>query len=209
MALRNIRFDGDELLRKKSKQVTDITKSVEILVQDMLDTMKHHNGVGLAAPQVGILKRIVVIDEEEEEDEEEDKKGNNKKKDAKNGAANKNGNGNGGGEDKIYEMINPEIVDSDGVQTGDEACLSVPGLIGTVDRPEKVTVKFLDRKGMTQTLTAEGRLAIIVSHEIDHLDGVLYKDRAAPGTMRENTPDEENGKGGGKRVSMKKRRAKK
>jgi len=157
MALRNIRYDGDEMLRKKSKTVLGITKNVEELIQDMHDTMKHYNGVGLAAPQVGILKRIVVIHDE----------------------------------DDSYEMINPEIVSADGKQTGDEGCLSLPGLIGTVERPEKLTVKYLDCDGDEQTLSVDGRLAVIIAHEADHLEGVLYKDRAAPGTLRENTEDEE------------------
>jgi peptide deformylase len=156
MALRNLRYDGDEILRKKSRTVLDVTQSVETLLDDMHDTMNHYNGVGLAAPQVGILKRIIVIHDE----------------------------------DDTYELINPEIVQTDGKQTGDEGCLSLPGLIGTVERPEKVTVKYYDRGLNEQNLSVDGRLAVIIAHEADHLEGILYKDRAAPGTIRENTEEE-------------------
>jgi peptide deformylase len=157
MALRNLRYDGDELLRKKSKPVKDITKNVEILIDDLYDTMSHYNGVGIAAPQVGILKRIVIVDNEGE----------------------------------IYEMINPVITETEGTQTSDEGCLSIPGMIGTVERPEKLKVKYTDRRGNEKELAAEGRFAVIICHETDHLDGVLYKDVAMPDTFRENTPDED------------------
>jgi peptide deformylase len=91
-------------------------------------------------------------------------------------------------------MINPEILVSEGTQTGDEACLSVPGLKGTVERPEKLTVRYTDRSGAEQDLPADGRLAVIISHEVDHLNGILYKDKAADGTLRENTPEEDEAK---------------
>lgn len=157
MALRNLRYDGDEILRKKSKQVKEITKKVETLIDDMRDTMIHNNGVGIAAPQVGILKRVVLVEYD----------------------------------GTYYEMVNPEIVSSEGTQTSDEGCLSIPGMIGTVERPEKLTVKYLDRTGKEITLDAEERFAIIISHELDHLDGVLYKDKVISNTFRENTSDDE------------------
>ncbi|GHU53340.1 peptide deformylase [Clostridia bacterium] len=157
MALRNLRVDGDSLLRKKSKPVTDITKGVMILLDDMVDTMKHSSGAGLAAPQVGILKRAVVIEHE----------------------------------GTVYEMINPEITDMDGTQRSQEACLSIPGMVGDVERPNKLVVTYTDRKGDEHTMPAEERLAIIVAHEVDHLDGILYKDRATVFRHRKPSDDEE------------------
>ena len=109
MAIRNLRFEGDPILRKTSKEVKEITPKIVELVDDMLETMYESNGVGLAAPQVGILKRIVVIDV---------------------------------GEGPIV-LINPEIIKTEGSQTGDEGCLSVPGKAGTVTRPNEVTVRFM------------------------------------------------------------------
>lgn len=157
MALRNLRYDGDEILRKKAKVVKDITKNVETLIDDLKDTMIHYNGVGIAASQVGILKRVVIIEYE----------------------------------GTYYEMINPEIISTEGSQCGDEGCLSIPGMIGTVERPEKLTVRYLDRSGDDKSLEAGERLAVIISHEVDHLNGILYKDKAAPDTFRENTSEED------------------
>lgn len=143
MALRQIRKDGDEVLRKKSKEVKEITKSVLTLLDDMAETMYEAEGVGLAAPQVGILKRIVVIDVG----------------------------------DGIIELINPEIIEEDGEQTGPEGCLSLPGLTGEVKRPNNVKVKALNRNGEEVILEGEGLLARAFCHEIDHLNGVLFTDK--------------------------------
>ncbi len=144
MAYREIRKDGDEVLRKKSRPVEVIDKKIETLLDDMAETMYKADGVGLAAPQVGILKRIVVIDV-----------------------------GNG-----LFEMINPVILEQSGEQDGIEGCLSVPGTSGEVVRPMFVTVKYTDRYGETVTLEAGELFARCICHELDHLDGILYKDKA-------------------------------
>lgn len=146
MAIRKIRTDGDEVLRMKCKPVREITDSIRVLVQDMFDTMYEANGVGLAAPQVGIVKRIVVIDD---------------------------CNGS------VLTLINPELtVVGRDEQISTEGCLSVPGYGGRVRRPKKVKVKALDINGKEQVIKAEDTLAVILCHEIDHLDGILYKDKA-------------------------------
>lgn len=142
MAIRNLRFEGDPILRKTSKEVKEITPKIVELVDDMLETMYESNGVGLAAPQVGILKRIVVIDV---------------------------------GEGPIV-LINPEIIKTEGSQTGDEGCLSVPGKAGTVTRPNEVTVRFMDEDGEWYELEGTELLARAICHECDHLDGKLYVD---------------------------------
>lgn len=144
MALRKIRIDGDEILRKVSRHVDEITPKIKYLVEDMIETMEHANGVGLAAPQIGILKRIVVIDV---------------------------------GEGPIV-MINPEIVNEEGLQEGIEGCLSVPGKSGTVTRPFKVKAKATNENGEEFTIEGEELLARAICHELDHLDGKLYTDIA-------------------------------
>ena len=143
MAIRNLRFEGDPILRKTSKEVKEITPKIVELVDDMLETMYESNGVGLAAPQVGILKRIVVIDV---------------------------------GEGPIV-LINPEIIKTEGSQTGDEGCLSVPGKAGTVTRPNEVTVRFMGEDGEWYELEGTELLARAICHECDHLDGKLYVDQ--------------------------------
>ncbi len=142
MALRNIREDGDEILRKISKPVTEINESIEILLDDMYETMKNE-GVGLAAPQVGILKRVIVIDVGE----------------------------------GVLELINPEIISQEGEQIAVEGCLSIPGVFGEVRRPDKVTVEGLNRKGQKVIIEGEALLARVLCHEIDHLNGILFKDK--------------------------------
>lgn len=142
MAIRKIREIGDEVLTKPCKEVTKMTLRTKILIDDMLDTMYEAMGVGLAAPQVGILKRIVVIDV---------------------------------GEGPIV-LINPQIVETDGEQTGEEGCLSVPGKSGLVTRPDYVKVKALDEDMKEIELEGNGLLARAFCHEIDHLDGKMYVD---------------------------------
>ena len=142
MALRTIRVQGDSVLTKKSRTVDKMTPRIGELITDMLDTMYDAMGVGLAAPQVGILKRIVVIDV---------------------------------GEGPIV-LINPEIIKTEGSQTGDEGCLSVPGKAGTVTRPNEVTVRFMDEDGEWYELEGTELLARAICHECDHLDGKLYVD---------------------------------
>ena len=160
MALRTIREIGDPILEKKSKQVTQMTERLSELIDDMLQTMYEANGVGLAAPQVGILKQIVVIDVSEEQD-------------------------------NPLILINPEIVESTGEQTGMEGCLSVPGKLGQVTRPDYVRVKALDRD--MQPFEAEGKdlLARAICHELDHLQGKLYVSLAEGGLIDADQPTEE------------------
>ena len=142
MALRTIRTMGDEILTKKCKVVKEVNERTLELIDDMVETMYESYGVGLAAPQVGVLKRIVVIDVED---------------------------GNG-----PYVLINPEIIETSGEQTGSEGCLSVPGKSGIVTRPNYVKVKALDREFKEYELEGEGLLARAIVHECDHLEGKLY-----------------------------------
>ncbi len=160
MALRQIRVDGDDILRKKCKEVKEMNERTETLIDDMLETMYDAGGVGLAAPQVGVLKRIVVIDVDYENPY-----------------------------DNPYVMINPVILESDGEQCGDEGCLSIPGKVAAVTRPNRVVVKFLDRDMKEVTLEATELFARAVCHELDHLDGVLYKD-VAEGPLRDVEAEE-------------------
>ncbi|MDO5156241.1 MAG: peptide deformylase [Eubacteriales bacterium] len=154
MALRQIRVDGDDILRKKCKEVKVVNDRIITLIDDMLETMYDANGVGLAAPQVGILKRIVVIDVEYSEEE-----------------------------DSSIIMINPEIISRDGEQTGDEGCLSLPGLVAEVTRPNHVVCRYYNEEMEEMEIEGEGLLARAICHEVDHLDGVLYKD-VADGPLR-------------------------
>lgn len=160
MAIRNIREDGDEVLRKVCKPVEVMTERLSTLIDDMFETMYEANGVGLAAPQVGVLRRIVVIDVMD---------------------------------DNPLVLVNPEIIESDGEQIGPEGCLSLPGLQGEVARPEHVVCKALDRNMKEITVEGEGLLARAICHELDHLDGILYKDLAIDGLYKVEPidPDEE------------------
>lgn len=157
MAIRTIRVQGDSVLTKKSRTVDKMTPRIGELITDMLDTMYDAMGVGLAAPQVGILKRIVVIDV---------------------------------GEGPIV-LINPEILETSGEQTGDEGCLSVPGMAGQVTRPNYVKVKALDVNMNEQIYEGEGLLARAFCHEIDHLDGKMYTE-LVEGELHKVTYDEED-----------------
>jgi len=159
MAIRNIRTYGDKVLTKRAKEVTEMNEKTLELIEDMLDTMYDAQGVGLAAPQVGILKRIVVIDVSED------------------------------GDQPII-LINPVILNTDGVQTGDEGCLSVPGKSGVVTRPNHVVVKAFNEKMEEITLEGEGLLARAFCHEIDHLDGILYVEKVE-GELKNNTQEYE------------------
>lgn len=144
MAIRNILQLGDATLRKKSFEVTDFGPKTHQLLDDMKQTLIKAEGAGLAAPQVGVLRRVFIVMVD----------------------------------DAYYECINPQIVKSSGSQTGEEGCLSVKGKYGTVTRPNKVTVKALDRYGKPFTVNAEGFLARAFCHENDHLDGIIYVDKA-------------------------------
>ena len=144
MATRKIlEFGRDDMLRKHSRVVDKFDKRLWTLLDDMAQTMYDADGVGLAAPQVGILKRAVVIDVG----------------------------------DGLIELVNPEILRTEGAVVGAEGCLSIPGRRCTVDRPEKVTVIAQNRDGESIRLEAEGLLAVAICHEVDHLDGILYIDK--------------------------------
>lgn len=141
MALRNIRIQGDPILTKKCRKIEKMTPKIQELIQDMFDTMYDAYGVGLAAPQVGILKQVVVIDTT--------------------------------GEDP-HVLINPEIIETSGSQTGDEGCLSLPGMSGTVTRPNYVKVKALNENMEEIILEGTELLARAICHETDHLHGKMY-----------------------------------
>lgn len=144
MAIRKIVKKGDEILKKKSRSIEEINKKIIDLLDDMVDTLYENKGAGLAAPQVGFLKRMIVVDVGE----------------------------------GLIELINPEIIEAKGEVIDDEGCLSIPGVVGTVKRPEYVRIKGLNRNG--ETVEYEGRdfLARAFCHEVDHLDGILYTDKA-------------------------------
>lgn len=150
MAIRNIREIGDKVLTKVSKEVKEVDKKLLVLIDDMLDTLYNAEGVGLAAPQVGILRRVVVIDVSEEGDEP-------------------------------IILINPEIIETSGCQVGDEGCLSVPGKVGTVERPNYVKVKAYDINMKEFEVEGYELLARALCHEIDHLNGVLYVEKTTDG----------------------------
>lgn len=152
MATRKIVKEGDDTLRKISRPVNEIDKRTKILLDDMAETMYAAEGVGLAAPQVGILRRLVVIDVGE----------------------------------GLLELINPVIVSAEGAEVGVEGCLSIPGRRCTVERPTKVVVHALNRRGREIEVTGTGLLARCLCHEIDHLDGILYVDK-----MIEDVTDKE------------------
>ena len=156
MAIRTIRKEKDPCLYKKCREVTAFDGKLAQLIDDMFDTMYEADGVGLAGPQVGVLRRVVVIDVQDDHG--------------------------------LIELVNPEIIATEGEQAGEEGCLSVPGRRGYVVRPEKVTVRAQDRKGKPFELTGEGLLARALCHEIDHLDGVMYVDKED----HEITSDEED-----------------
>lgn len=147
MAIRKIRTEGDAVLRKNCREVKEINDRTLELIEDMFDTMYDANGVGLAAPQVGILKNIVVIDVGDEEPEP-------------------------------LVLINPEILETSGEQTGEEGCLSLPGLYGIVTRPNYVKVRAYDENMELYELEGEELLARAICHECDHLKGTLYRDVA-------------------------------
>ena len=157
MALRTIRVEGDEVLTKVSRPVDKMTPRIHDLITDMLDTMYEAMGVGLAAPQVGILKRIVVIDV---------------------------------GDGPIV-LINPEILETSGEQTGDEGCLSVPGMVGQVTRPNYVKVKAMDEDMNEVIYEGTELLARAFCHEIDHLDGKMYTDLVEGELHRTNYDEDE------------------
>lgn len=159
MALRNIREFGDPILEKKAKPVKEMSPKIKQLVEDMLETMYESMGVGLAAPQVGILRRVVVIDVSPE------------------------------GDSPVI-LINPEIVSTQGEQTGGEGCLSLPGKTGVVTRPNYAKVKAFNENMEEIIVEGEGLMARALCHELDHLDGYLYT-RLVEGELMDNDAIEE------------------
>ena len=157
MAIRNIRTEGDEILKKNAREVENIDERIQILIDDMIETMHHLNGVGLAAQQVGVLKRVVVID--------------------------------------LYDdngpivFINPVIKKEKGEQECEEGCLSFPNQFAKIIRPKEVEVEALDREGKKFKLKAKGLLAQAISHEVDHLNGLVFVTKIIPGTLQYVEPE--------------------
>ncbi|HHV72233.1 MAG TPA: peptide deformylase [Clostridia bacterium] len=145
MAKLKIRVLGDKILRKKAEPVKRINQNITTLLDNMLEVMREADGVGLAAPQVGVSKRVIIVDVGE----------------------------------GLYELINPEILEQSGYETAVEGCLSIPNLAGEVTRSARVKVKGLNRFGEEIVLDAEGLFARALQHEIDHLDGILFIDKAS------------------------------
>ena len=157
MAIRVIREDGDEILRKKSKLIEEVNDKIRQILDDMVETMHKYNGVGLAAPQIGLLKRLIVIDLY-------DDKG-------------------------PIKLVNPEIIKEKGEQEVEEGCLSFPNKYGKIIRPAQVTIIALDENGKEVKINAKGLLAQALSHEIDHLNGILFVDKVIPGTLETIEPE--------------------
>ncbi|NLA11766.1 MAG: peptide deformylase [Firmicutes bacterium] len=164
MAIRKIVTGSHPALRSKAAPVKKISEAVLHLLEDMAETMYEYKGVGLAAPQIGITRRLIVVDP---------------------------------GEDRLMKLINPQIIEMEGSQEGPEGCLSVPGIYGEVPRATRVVVEALDPGGKAVRIEAEGFLARILQHEIDHLEGTLFIDRAvrffdpAEESPGEEPPEEE------------------
>jgi len=167
MALLEIALLPDAVLRRKAKKITVLDQDFQTLVDNMIETMRAAPGVGLAAPQVSVSSRLVVVEYAEEDEE-----------------------GGEVGPKKLYVVVNPEIaLASEEKETAIEACLSIPGLVGEVERHSQIVIKGLNRFGKPVKITTEGWLARIFQHEIDHLDGIVYPDRATRVWMP--TEDEE------------------
>ena len=160
MAIRTVRKEGEEILKKKSKEVEVIDEKIKQLIEDMVETMHDYDGVGLAAVQVGILKRILVID-------------------LYDGSP-------------IVKLINPVITKQKGKQEVDEGCLSFPNKYVKVERPMEVTVEGLNENGEKVKINGKELLAQAISHEIDHLNGIVLTDVMIPGSMEYITPDNKN-----------------
>jgi peptide deformylase len=154
MAIREIVTVPNPVLRRKAQAVTKFDDELQVLITDMIETMREAPGVGLAAPQVGISQRVIVVEYTTDEEDETAPK-------------------------KLYAVVNPEIkVTDQETEMGVEGCLSLPGLLGEVERPLAVTVKGLNRQGQPTRIKAQGWLARIFQHEVDHLEGVVFTDRA-------------------------------
>lgn len=157
MAIRHVVKEGDAILRKHCREITDINDRIRTTMEDMLETMRAEQGVGIAGPQVGVMRRMFVAEP---------------------------------AEDEVYFMINPEILEEEGSQSGEEGCLSVPGLVGTVERPQKIKIKAQDLDGNWNEYEFEDFHARVMCHEYDHLDGILYTDKAVD-VHEPEAPEEE------------------
>lgn len=144
MALRTVVTEGDEILGKRAREITEITDRIRMTLDDMAETMRAEDGVGIAAPQVGVLRRMFIAEVD----------------------------------DVYIELINPEIIEVSGSALAEEGCLSVPGIIGTVDRPDYVKIKGLNRNGEEVVYEERDWVARVLCHEFDHLEGVLFIDKA-------------------------------
>ena len=162
MAIRKIREEGDEILKKKSRPVEEINEKIQELIDDMLETMYKANGVGLAAVQVGVLKQVIVIDI---------------------------GDGN-----EPLILINPKIIKEKGTQEVEEGCLSFPNKFAKVIRPMEVTVEAINREGKTFKVKAKELLAQAISHEVDHLNGIVFVDQMIQGTLEYVDPNKNQNK---------------
>jgi len=166
MAIREIVTVPADVLRRKAHKVAEFDKDFQQLVDDMVETMRQAPGVGLAAPQVGVSQQLIVVEYNVDNDEDE-----NAKK-------------------KLFVVANPVILQkSEETENGVEGCLSIPGLIGDIERPSKIIVKGQNRRGQPVKIKANGWLARIFQHEIDHIEGVLFTDRAT--RIWKPTPEEE------------------
>ena len=160
MAIRNLRYQGDDILKKKSREVPEeeiASEKIQSLIDDMIETMHKYNGVGLAAVQVGVLKRIVVIDLYDDHGP--------------------------------IVLINPIIIKTKGEQEVDEGCLSFPNEFAKVVRPAEVVAEYIDRDGKRMRVKAKELLAQVISHELDHLEGELFIDKIIPGTLEYIEPE--------------------
>ncbi len=145
MALRKVVIEGDDILRKKCREVGQVTDRIRETMEDMKETMRAEMGVGIAAPQIGVMRRMFVAEPEP---------------------------------DRVYNMIDPVILAKSGSQLGDEGCLSVPGMIGTVERPDYIKIEATDLEGNRKVYEFRAFDARVMCHEYDHLDGILYIDKA-------------------------------
>lgn len=158
MAIRIVREDGDEILRKKSREVEVVDDKIRQILDDMVETLHTYNGVGLAGPQIGILKRLVIIDLY-------DDKG-------------------------PIKLVNPKIIKQKGEQEVEEGCLSFPNQYAKIIRPKEIVIEALNENGEKVKIKGEGLLAQAISHELDHLEGILFVDKIIPGTLEYVTPEE-------------------
>ena len=145
MAIRNVVLECDDILRKKCREISEVTDRIRVTMEDMLETMREQYGCGIAGPQVGVMRRMFIAEPEP---------------------------------GRVYYMINPVMLEQEGSQVGDEGCLSVPGLCGTVERPQRIKIKALDLEGVEHVYDFEDWDARVMCHEYDHLDGILYIDKA-------------------------------